>query len=227
MDSSKKALVLFSGGRDSSSAVVEMVRAGYSIRLFTYQMKELVGPRGDSAPDIRHLELINAFPNKIDTERIIVKNLYLIKKLAIDKTNSTHVVYPIAVALAIHSSAVLYCLENGIKDITCGHSGYQAKIDQYIEQRDDFFKLMKDFLKEYGIEYHAPVIDKSKEEVIEILDQCGISSNSLESKSIFVGGPFKVEKVLEYWNESLPICREYIAYMKSFNKQSNDEDPLY
>ncbi|MCX6751561.1 MAG: 7-cyano-7-deazaguanine synthase [Candidatus Nomurabacteria bacterium] len=215
MDSSKKVLVLFSGGRDSSAAAIEMIRAGYSIKLFSYQLKELIGPHGDSAPDIRHLELMNAFPQCVDVKRTIVRNLYLVKKLAIDKTNITHVVYPIAVALAIHSSAILFCLKNDIHDIVCGYSGYQAKLDRYIEQRNDFFKLMESFLKEYDINYHAPVIDKSKDEIIDILDQCGISSNSLESKSIFIGGPFEIDKVLKYWDESIPICREYIAKMRS------------
>jgi len=218
MDSPKKVLVLFSGGRDSSSVVVEMVRAKYSVRLFTYQFKELLGPHGDSAPDIRHMELKKAFPECIDEERIITRNLYLIKKLAIDKTNTTHVMYPIAATLAIHSSAILYCLENDIHDIASGYSGYQAKLDRYIEQRNDFFELMRSFLKEYDIEYHTPIIDKSKEEIIDILDQCGVSSNSLESKSIFGGGPFEIDKALEYWKECLPICREYIKNMQSFNK---------
>jgi len=217
MESFKKALVLFSGGRDSSAAAVEMIRAGYSVRLFTYQMKELIGPRGDSAPDIRHFELSNTFPKKIDENRIIVKNLYLLKKLAIEKTNISHVVYPIAATLAIHTSAILYCLENDIHHIACGYSGYQAKLDRYIEQRKDFFELMKLFLQEYGIKYHTPIIEKSKEEVIDILDQCGVSSNSLESKSIFIGGPFEINKVLEFWNESILICREYIKKMRSFH----------
>lgn len=218
MKSPKKVLVLFSGGRDSSSVAVEMVRAGYKVKLFTYQMKELVGPHGDSAPDIRHMELMNTFPQHIDEKRVIVKNLYLIKKLAIDKTNITHVVYPIAATLAIHSNAILYCLENDIHDIASGYSGYQAKLDRYIEQRSNFFKLMKNFLKEYDIKYHAPIIEKSKEEVIDILEQCGVSSNSLESKSIFIGGPFELDKVLGYWNESLPICRDYIKNMRLLHK---------
>ena len=217
MDSSKKvALVLFSGGRDSSATAIEMVRAGYSVRLFTYQagLAELVGPHGDSAPDIRHMELMNAFTQHIDAKRIITGNLYLVRKLAIDKTNSTHVVYPIALALAVHSGAILYCLENDIHDIACGYSGYQAQQDRYIEQRDDFFERMRVFLKEYGIEYHTPIIKKSKQDVMDILEQCGISSNSLENKSIFGAVPFEVDKASEYWNESLPACREYIAHMQ-------------
>ncbi len=42
---SKKALVLYSGGRDSSSAAVQMAQAGYLVKLFTYQagLSELVG----------------------------------------------------------------------------------------------------------------------------------------------------------------------------------------
>ncbi len=77
---------------------------------------------------------------------------------------------------------------------------------------------MRFFLKEYGIEYHAPIIGRLKEEVIDILDQCGVSSNSLESKSIFGGGPFDADKVLAYWEESLPICRDYIKQRLVFFK---------
>lgn len=212
MDHSKRVLVLFSGGRDSSSVAVEMAKNGYFVTLYTYQagMSELIGRLGDSAPDIRHKELLQAFPSLIDEKRIIEGSLFLVRKLAIEKTNTAHVVYPIALALAVHAGAILYCLKNGIKEVACGYSGYQAKEDRYIEQREDFFNLMKEFLLEYGIIYHAPVINKSKEEVINILETHGVSSNSLENKSIFGGVGFKVEKALEYWEESLPSCKEYI-----------------
>jgi len=64
----KTALVLYSGGRDSSATALEMARLGYMVKLFTCQwgLSELVGPRGDSAPDIRHAELMGAFPKYID-----------------------------------------------------------------------------------------------------------------------------------------------------------------
>ena len=212
MDSYKKALVLFSGGKDSSATVVEMIRAGYNPVLFTFQIgkPELVGPKGDSAPDIRYFELMKAFPQRIFPERIILGNNFLIRKLAIEKTNSAHVVYPLAITLAFLSDAILYCLRHDIHDIGCGYSAYQAKEDRYIEQRDDFIEHTKIFLKEYGISLYTPVVKKTKQEVMEILDKCGISSNSLESKAMLGGIPFNIEKALEFWNESLPICREYI-----------------
>ena len=220
MSSPKKVLVLFSGGRDSSSTAIEMVRAGYFVRLFTYQggLPELVGPRGDSAPDIRHMELIKVFPKSIEAERVITGNMYLVRKLAIEKTNSMHVVYPIAIVFGIYAGAILYCLENGIKDIACGYSGYQGKEDRYIEQRKDFFKRIEVFLKEYGIKLHAPIIDKSKQEVMDILERCGVSSNSLENKAVWGGIPFEVDKAEEYWEKCLPVCRDYIKSMRSLSK---------
>ncbi len=216
MNDSKRVLVLYSGGRDSSSVAIDMARQGYFVTLYTYQagLPELVGLRGDSAPEIRHAELLKAFPQQIDQSRVIEGSLFLIRKLAIEKTNSAHIVYPIALALAVHAGAILYCLKHGIKDIACGYSGYQAKEDRYIEQRDDFFELMKNFLGEYGIRYHAPAIKKSKQEVIDTLETFGVSSNSLENKSVFGGILFEVEKAHHYWEESLPFCREYVNKMK-------------
>ena len=120
-------------------------------------------------------------------------------------------VYPIALALAVHAEAIVYCLKNGIEYIACGYSGYQAKEDRYIEQREDFFELMKKFVGEYGIHYHAPVIKKSKKEIIDRLEMHSVSSNSLENKSLFGGIDFDTEKALDYWNESLPITKAYIA----------------
>lgn len=219
MDSSKKVLVLFSGGRDSSATVIEMIRAGYKVKLFTYlEFPGIVGPNGDSPSSIRYKELIDSFPKYIDSDRVIRINAYLVRKLAIEKTNKTHVVYPIVLALAIHVDAILYCLENNIYDIASGNSGYQAKENRYIEQQKHFCELTKDFLAEYGITYHTPIANKSKEEIIDILKQCNISSNSLEGTSVFGAIPFEVEKALGFWEESIPICREYIASMRSLIK---------
>jgi len=138
-----------------------------------------------------------------------------VRKLAIEKTNETHVVYPIALALAVHVDAILYCMKRDIKHIACGYSGYQATRDIYIEQREDFLLLMKEFVGEYGIEYHTPVIKKTKHEVMDILERHGVSSNSLENKSIFGGISFNVEHALSYRNRSLPICKGHIELMRA------------
>ncbi len=214
MHKTEEVLVLFSGGRDSSCAAVELAARGYKVRLYTYQagLPELKGPLGDSAPDIRHRELIGAFPNNIDKIRVIEGSTYLIRKLALEKTNTEHVVYPIALALAVHANAICYCLKNGLKTIACGYSGYQAKKEnKYIEQRSDFVNLTKQFLADYGISYLMPVIEKSESEVKDVLEQHNISSNSLENKSLFGGLSFDGGKALEFWQSSIPICKEFIS----------------
>jgi hypothetical protein len=136
--------------------------------------------------------------------------MYLIRKLAIEKTNSEHVVYPIALALAVHTNAICYCLKNNIRIIASGYSGYQSVTDKYIEQRNDFVALTKKFLKEYGILYLTPVIKKSESEVKDILEQHNISSNSLENKSVFGGIAFDKEKAMGFWKFSIPICKGFV-----------------
>ena len=212
----KEVLVLFSGGRDSSSVAVLLAKMGYKVKLFTCVTgtSELTGPLGDSAPDIRHKELIKVFPQNINKQRILENDSYLIRKLAIEKTNIEYVVYPLALALSTHSIAICYCLKNNIKTIASGYSGYQAKNDKYIEQRGDFVAMTKKLLKEYDISYLTPVIEKSEFEIKDVLERYGISSNSLEEKAIFGGISFDKEKALEFWQSSIPICKEFIKNMQ-------------
>ncbi|MHB0978163.1 MAG: 7-cyano-7-deazaguanine synthase [Minisyncoccota bacterium] len=216
MKKPKTALVLFSGGRDSSAAAVELAKQGYMVRLYTCQNgSELCGPQGDSAPDIRHKELVKAFPDNIEAVRIIEDKSYLIRKLGIEKTNVEYVIYPLVLALATHSFAVRYCHNHKIKIMASGYSGHQSKKEnKYIEQRNDFVNLTKKLLKEYGISYLTPVINKTELEVKDILEQHGISSNSLEIKSIFGGIPYDIKKSLGFWEASLPICKDFIKSSK-------------
>lgn len=212
MSKLKTALVLFSGGRDSSASAVELAKQGYMVKLFSCETgSELAGPHGDSAPDIRHSELLRAFPNNIDPDRILVDDSYLIRKMGLEKTNIEYVVYPLVLALSVHSFAIRYCLNNDIKVIASGYSGHQSKkIDRYIEQRSDFVALTRKFLKEYGISYLTPVVNKTESEIKDILERQGISSNSLETKCIFGGIPYDTDKTLKFWKSSLPICEKFI-----------------
>jgi 7-cyano-7-deazaguanine synthase in queuosine biosynthesis len=216
MKNKPRVLVLYSGGRDSSATALEMARTGYDVTLFTYSdgNQELIGKHGDSAPDIRHAELMRVFPESIREERVRRGNVYLLRKLALEKTNKTHVVYPIVLILNVVADAILYCLQNDIQYIACGYSGYQGKEDRYIEQRKDYYELMKQFVGEYGITFLAPIIDCSKEDIVNILEKQGVSTNSLEDRSAFSGIPFDVDKALAFWNESIPICRDYIEFRK-------------
>lgn len=212
MSERKEVLVLFSGGKDSAAVTVDLAMEGYFVKLFSCQAgpSELAGPRGDSAPDIRVKELLSAFPENIDGQRILCDDSYLIRKLGIERTNKEHIVYPLVLALAVHSYAICYCLKNNIKIMASGYSGYQSTKDNYIEQCPEFVELTKNFLNEYGIMYLTPVIAKSELQVKDILERHGISSNSLEGKTIFSGIDFEKEKAKDFWQASLLLCRDFI-----------------
>lgn len=212
-----EALVLFSGGKDSSAAAVALAVAGYQITLFSCVAgpTELTGPKGDSATDIRTHELAKSFPERIQLPRILYDDSYLIRKLGIEKTNKEHVVYPLVLALCVHTVAISYCLKNNIKIIASGYSGYQSVKENYIEQRPDFVQLTKEFVHTYGIAYQTPVIDKPELQVKDILERNNISSNSLEGKTIFSGIPFDKDKAFEFWHSSLPICYNFIEEAKT------------
>ena len=219
MKKTKTAIVLFSGGKDSSATTVQLAVDGYKVRLFTCSAGpiELSGPHGDSAADIRVKEILKAFPKSIDKQRVRYDDSYLIRKLGIERTNKEHVVYPLVLALTTHTAAICYCLKNEINTIASGYSGYQGVKENYIEQHQDYIELTKKFLEGYGISYLTPVVEKSEPEIKDLLEKYGISSNSLEEKTIFSGIDFDKTKALKFWTASLPFCEKFIKEMTGIN----------
>ena len=219
MDENKTIVaVAFSGGRDSSVAIIVAILKGYIVLPITLQVgaPELTGQRGDSAPEIRLQELRKKFPGKI-LERVIIENPHIIRIIALEKINKEHVVFPLALSLAVHTHAAVYCLNNGIEILFNGHAAYQGKKENYLEQSDHFNKLMKEFLVEFGVDVEIPLADYLEHQVKEMLERHGISSNSLENKSIFGGLDFEPGKAQEYWDGAISICREYINLMTKEN----------
>ena len=207
----EEAVLLFSGGRDSSLAVVRLIEMGYKIHLLTFDN----GATEDIAKsNLRLSEYSDEIKKNIITRKII-NSKELFKKIALSniETDITHFqknLICMGCKMAMHTISLNYCLKNGIKVIADGYTYYQK---EWPEQMPKAIDEIKKFHGQYGVKYVNPVYDiRSKEKAKEELDSYELSTNSLEGKCIF-GGTFStpIEKdVVEYIKEKISICEDYL-----------------
>lgn len=212
MHRKKEAVLLFSGGRDSSLAAVRLIEMGYEIHLLTFDNGAI---EGIARSNLRLGEFNEKIKKKIITRKIInCKELF--KKIALFdiekdieslKTN----LICMGCKMAMHTISVNYCLKNDIKVIADGYTYYQR---EWPEQMPKAIEEIRDFHDKYGIEYINPVYDiKSKENAKEKLALHKLSVDSLEGKCIF-GGTFSTPietNVVEYIRAKIDICENYLS----------------
>lgn len=212
---SKKVGVLFSGGRDSSLTSCLLALRDYKIHLITCYNGATVNTE---ISNYRHNELLKVFPDNI-VERITIPVYALFRELALANIESDFQRYKtshicMGCKLAMYTEGLLYCLENDIRLIAGGCAKYQ---NHYPEQLEEVIMVIQAFLNEYGVQFINPVFDYETEDDVKYkLFRFGLSTKSLEGSCLF-GDTYsvpEVEKVLQYIDEKLPICREYITFKK-------------
>ncbi len=211
----KEVAILFSGGRDSSLAACIYALKGYKVHLLSFLSG--IGIKSEIS-DYRFEELKILFPNNID-KRIFIPTFGLFRHVAILNIEDDFARYKfnlilVGEKLAMHASAVVYCLKNNITLLADGTSGYQESMP---EQMPEAIKEFQEFSSEYGIDYVTPIRGfLSENEVKYTLMEIGISTKSLEGISIFAESFSKPQPDIlkAYIKEKLPLCRQFIDLMQ-------------
>jgi predicted subunit of tRNA(5-methylaminomethyl-2-thiouridylate) methyltransferase len=223
----KEAVLLFSGGRDSSLAAVRLIEMGYEIHLLTFDN----GAIEDIArSNLRLAEFNDEIKKNIITRKIInCKELF--KKIALFgvekdiKSFKTNLIC-MGCKMAMHTISVNYCLKNDIKVIADGYTYYQR---EWPEQMPKAIEEIRNFHSKYGIEYINPVYDiKSKENAKERLALNELSVDSLEGKCVF-GGTFSTPietDVVEYIKAKIDICENYLSIKQPISHNEKYEEAI-
>ncbi|RID88372.1 hypothetical protein D1953_04095 [Peribacillus asahii] len=215
----KKVAVLFTGGRDSSLVASLEALQGNEVHLLTCNSGIGIG---SELSQIRVDQLKARFPEQIAC-REILPTYGLFRSVAIENLEADFRRWGINLVLlgdklAIHAAATVYCLQNGISRMVDGCVGYQEDL---AEQKEVAIELLKDFERQYGIEYESPIYNYgSKDDVKYALLTLGLSSKSLEGVSIF-GDAFSEpseQQVQEYIIDKLPICHRHVDLMTNTAK---------
>jgi len=215
IDSKQKEIVLFSGGRDSTlTASLLMMKniplilfggnSGSSVKShFTYiRVKELRKKFGNLVTDY-YVEDISGSFRKIALENIESDILKYKKNLVV-----------LGEKIALHTHVVNFCIRHGIKKISDGLTFYQKDLP---DQREVTIRLLKKFMKKYGIEYESPIYSSSKtvEDVKYKLMQLGLSTKPIEGSTIF-GDTFTYasdEIVEEYMLSKETLAHEIVEFL--------------
>ncbi|OIN61210.1 7-cyano-7-deazaguanine synthase [Arsenicibacter rosenii] len=210
----KSVAMLFSGGRDSSLATCILANENSKIHLLSMFNGAVV--KGDIS-QYRYNEIKEKFPNNIISFNIL-SSFSLFRRIALldiekDFERFKYNLIPVGDALATHTIAVIYCIQNKINNLASGYVKYEM---DFPEQLPDVVARTSEFVKKYGINYLTPVYEyDSLDKVKYRLFDFGISTKSLEGTSLFAD-TYSVPPpnvVLDYLDLKLPICDEYIKFM--------------
>ncbi|WP_051371619.1 hypothetical protein [Streptomyces sp. 142MFCol3.1] len=178
--------VMFSGGRDSSLAVVRYCMTQTRVRLLRFSTGLGIP---SELPAIREAELRAAFPEMIHEQTPVLSAYGIVRRLALADIEEDFRRFAgknlvlLGEKLALHCAATVHCLRNSVTVLADGTTGYQADLP---EQRHVAIKFFHDLAQHFGITYETPVLDcTSSQEVRFGLLEAGLSTKSLEGISMF------------------------------------------
>jgi 8-oxo-dGTP pyrophosphatase MutT (NUDIX family) len=219
---SEQAIVLFSGGRDSSLTTCLLHQRGYSIGLLTTSSGASFG---EELVNYRVEELRKALNAELPWSRVSTPGLFRSVAIADIEHDferwSTNLIL-LGAQLASLTEGVVHCLRSEVHTLAAGYVKYEQ---DFHEQSPMAVKWLRDFCASFGIKLELPVYDyTSADHVKYALLNFGVSTKSLEAVSLF-GDSFSAASprvIEEYLDAKAATCRSYISLKTS----GADEEPL-
>lgn len=155
---SKQAVLLFSGGTDSTAAAILLSRDFDHLHLLTYTHSGSFAPEKSG---INVAKLQKRFSNRfshliLNTDRLFKKLTYLdyarmVKRFGVLTLSTCGMC-----KLAMHVRTLLYCLDHGVKTVA---DGSNRNMSFFPAQMPEVCALIRGLYKTFGIEYTTPVFD--------------------------------------------------------------------
>lgn len=173
----KKAVVLFSGGLDSTTTLYHAIRHGYEPHTITFDYSQRHSIELKRAAEIiNKIKIKNHIVVKLDpavvSSSALTSNIEVPKNRKTIEENIIPVTYVPARNLIFLSIAVGYAESHGINDIFIGvnaidFSGYPDCRPDFIESFEKTARLgTKEGRESRGLTIHTPLISKTKVEIV-------------------------------------------------------------
>jgi len=176
MGQQKKALVVFSGGQDSTTCLAWAKKEFSAVETITFDYGQRHKIELESAKKITKIAKVSQEVVKIDLFSKLTANALTDPSITInqgskDQLPSTFVPGRNLIFLSI---AAIYAKQRGIKDIITGVC--QTDYSGYPDCRDQFIKSLEqtlNFSMDENFHLHTPLMFLSKKETVEMMQQLG------------------------------------------------------
>ena len=171
LSGSKKCVLMFSGGRDSTVAALKLAEEGYSLVLVTVTSAHLIwiNQVTKRLEEIKHLLSADSVWLNVDQRQTYSENV--LNPNTCLPCQRDYVSCGFAIARQL-----------GVKSLAMGYTSYQS---DWPEQTLDAVSRLKNILADNGISLMLPVYEIDSKEIIKgLLLAAGVSDNSLEQKCI-------------------------------------------
>ena len=156
--------LMFSGGIDSTMAACLLAERYERVHLLTYHNGHGTAHMGKTR---RRVDELRARFGNERFEHMLTSTKSLMETVVVDDLVETYADYRsgfiwcMGCKLAMHTRSAIYCLENGITEMSDGSSG---STQEMVEQMLVSLSLIRTFYEHYGISFATPVYDIPREE---------------------------------------------------------------
>ncbi|MCD6328655.1 7-cyano-7-deazaguanine synthase [bacterium] len=175
-----EALVLFSGGLDSSAVAILMLERFERLHLLTYNYGYGQIFQNWSRKGVNGLVDVygrQRFVHTIASCKELFQHILMRSIVRDYKKYQSKFIWCLACKLSMHASNIIYCLEHGMDTAADGSSG---ETDYYVEQMSLSVDRLRSFYREFGIDFETPVYDMgSREKKFDLLAEKGVKSTGI------------------------------------------------
>jgi 7-cyano-7-deazaguanine synthase in queuosine biosynthesis len=216
------AVILFSGGRDSSlAACIAAAKFSNPIHLLTLENGFGFGPR---LVHFRIQELNDAFGDEAFLHHTVsvrgITQMIALRELEKDAQEFSTNLITLGSAAAMVARAAAFALSHGCSTVMTGYCGYQR---HFPEQTDEALTWFEGFLAEYNLEFDCPVRQfMGEREVQDALLLYDISGKSLERSSAFADSfsPASGADVIGYLEKKRTLLARTVENHKGRQRRS-------
>ncbi|MBN1594107.1 MAG: 7-cyano-7-deazaguanine synthase [Candidatus Coatesbacteria bacterium] len=175
-----EALLMYSGGLDSTASAIVMLEQFEKLHLLTYDYgygQIFLKWARKGANGLIDVFGRDRFVHVIASVKDIFQRIFVRSAVRDYKRYKSRFIWCLACKLAMHTGNIVYCLEH---DLQAASDGSSSETEYYVEQMPQSVVAIRDFYKEFGLQFVTPVYDiGSREAKFKLLAEKGVKSKGI------------------------------------------------
>lgn len=172
-----EALLMYSGGLDSSASAIIMLEQFERLHLITFSYgygQLFLNWAKKGANGLIEVYGPQRFVHVITSVKDIFQRIFVRSAVRDYKSYKSRFIWCLACKLSMHAGNIIYCLEH---DIQAASDGSSSETEYYVEQMPQSVVAIRGFYEHYGVDFVTPVYDiGSREAKFKLLAEKGVKS---------------------------------------------------